>query len=761
MDDTRGGERDGAVNRTMDTVQENDRDELLMDVIEIEPAPPSPIQATSARSNAHSRGLSESQNLLPNSPKNFFQYSTATKEFRFDRPNGVPKFGETGGINAGFGGRDSPVWSGVPQTLRKSSREWWRSVVVDVLAVAASMPFFALAGALIWVDGEEVEDGKKNVLEQCIKGAATLFPICFSAVVGSLMVKVACWQLEKGASLGLLERLVGSRTVGGTIITQARLRSITLVSFGLVFLWLLSPLGSQSVLRILSTSTESSTSKSDIAYFNSRQASQASSPTFNSWFSAFAAMFSSALLSPEAAKNSSMDIWGNVRIPFFSSLSDIDPDDNGWKQIPKLNYIATYTSLFGIPIARLPIGNTTLNIESTYMQLDCSNITSQVVRGLNFFTNPGLISTAGPFNSSQNVSATTTWAMGYVGADVTSLLPNSSIHSLDNLPADTAAKAFLPGLFVYQDFTGRQNVTSVYCVPSQVYVESTIRCDKSSASIPADCAVTAQRLSLLPHMPTTLTTFSILSTFLSLTSLLPSTTPSPNNIDLMQNYLIKPFSNTYIQSTPTVSQSPISSTDTNTNENESRLLSVPLKDISRRLSQIINTFLQGTLPNATSYLKHDITTLPTFITANTSTLLSSQISALSPTLTVPSQLLTLTSTFSISWLWASLFLFSTLSMLLSALFEAFLSRQTLMRGYLSYVSSLCRESQYVSFPAGGVGMDGLERSRMCQDVRIKLGDLGDVEGGFEVGTGVALKVGRLGIGREEMVIGLDRRKLYL
>lgn len=100
-------------------------------------------------------------------------------------------------------------------------------------------------------------------------------------------------------------------------------------------------------------------------------------------------------------------------------------------------------------------------------------------------------------------------------------------------------------------------------------------------------------------------------------------------------------------------------------------------------------------------------------------------------------------------------------MFLSALLAAALSRQTLTRDYLSFVSSLCRESQYVSFPPGGVGVDGLERSRLCQDIRIKLGDLGDVEGGCEVGTGVAVKVGRLGIGSEEMVIGLDKRKLYL
>lgn len=58
-------------------------------------------------------------------------------------------------------------------------------------------------------------------------------------------------------------------------------------------------------------------------------------------------------------------------------------------------------------------------------------------------------------------------------------------------------------------------------------------------------------------------------------------------------------------------------------------------------------------------------------------------------------------------------------------------------------------------------MNGLERSRLCRDVRVKLGDVGDMEGGCEVGTGVAVRVGRLGIGGEDVVGELDRRKLYL
>ena len=71
----------------------------------------------------------------------------------------------------------------------------------------------------------------------------------------------------------------------------------------------------------------------------------------------------------------------------------------------------------------------------------------------------------------------------------------------------------------------------------------------------------------------------------------------------------------------------------------------------------------------------------------------------------------------------------------------------------------------------------MQRTRANRDLRVRLGDVGDVDGGWSIGTGVALTVGRLGLGnwregrekraRREGTDGegearrLDRRKLYL
>lgn len=344
--------------------------------------------------------------------------------------------------------------------------------------------------------------------------------------------------------------------------------------------------------------------------------------------------------------------------------------------------------------------------------------------------------------------------MGYLGDNVTSLTNNITIQSLDSLSNQTDSETFLPGLLLYQDFTGLQNVTSIYCVPSQTYVESAITCTQASPEAPQSCSVTAQRLSLLPHVPTTLTLMSYPQVFNGLSSLLPRAVQQLNHIDLLQNYLEQPLSNSYIQSTPWPSFA--------TPPTESRLLNVSLPDFSARLGSLINAFLHGAQMNSTPYLTGDASKLPVQEAATSPSAMSAQIAALSPSLTIPTNTtIPGFDKFAVSIPFLTLFLFASLLIPLAAVVSAILSHLTLSRDYLGYVSSLARESRYVEFPDGGVGLDGLQRSRMCAERRVRLGDVGDVDGGWSIGTGVALTVGRLALGDEAKTRALDARKLYL
>ena len=84
---------------------------------------------------------------------------------------------------------------------------------------------------------------------------------------------------------------------------------------------------------------------------------------------------------------------------------------------------------------------------------------------------------------------------------------------------------------------------------------------------------------------------------------------------------------------------------------------------------------------------------------------------------------------------------------LAATFE----KTTLVKNYLGYVSSLARESIFVSLPRGGPANDGIRRTRAFKSGMVRLGDVEDMDTGHPLHTsiGVALRVGQLAMGQPE------------
>lgn len=564
---------------------------------------------------------------------------------------------------------------------------------------------------------------------------------------------------------------MGSRTVIGTIVNQLQLWPLAYVGLGLIALWCLSPLGSQAILRMLSQIDSAVPASANLTYASTRQPSYSGDPRFqDSWFPGFASLFGASLVAPVTVKKSATDLWGNVKIPLLSSLSDLPQDENGWRSVPQRNASLIYSSLFGIPISGLRVGNSTFNIESTYLELSCANRSSMLTRTYapnstdgGIFYSPGLISTLGPFRSGVNTTSDTNWALGYLGPDIESQLPSPSDAAdqcLDCLPTNIQTQSTLPGIFIYQDFEGIHNVTSIYCTPSQAYIESTVLCIQTSTA--QSCAVIAQRPSVIPHTPSTITSLSFSSILNGLSELLPLSVPKLSGVDLMQNYIVSPLDNNFIQSAimPRKASTPQTS-NVSSPEPESQFLNLPLEHFSIRLGQVLNSYLQASMMNFTTYLTgSDLP--PSNVSTNPSEL-ASQIK--NPFITVPANTTRLIEVYSTSYPWTAIFLLSTTILLAAAITAAILSRLTFTRDYLPYVSSLLRESQFSSMPRGGVRLTGLARSRACKSLKVRLGDVGDVGAGWTVGTGVALPVGRLAVGDwDEGECGVERvrsGKLYL
>lgn len=88
----------------------------------------------------------------------------------------------------------------------------------------------------------------------------------------------------------------------------------------------------------------------------------------------YAPAYMAALETAQPLQNSTMDLWGNVRIPTFESLSPTGSMDYGWRRVDYSNNI-TYSSFIGIPIGGLPnAGNSTFNVTSRYWDVDCPNV---------------------------------------------------------------------------------------------------------------------------------------------------------------------------------------------------------------------------------------------------------------------------------------------------------------------------------------------------------------------------------------------------
>jgi hypothetical protein len=557
---------------------------------------------------------------------------------------------------------------------------------------------------------------------------------------------------------------MGSRTIWSTFNTHFQLRSFNAIGMVLMVIWCFEPIGGQSVQQLLTTVEKATTVDTTVAYINSRQQSYSApkGPFQNQWFPGFSVLFGSALLSTAEVKASSEDVWGNVKIPYYSSLQDtgVGADTEGWVQVPK-NFTPTYSSLFGIPLSNIQIGNTTFNLESTYMELSCGNM-SVSPQGAPPAARSDLISDVGPFLSFQNVSINDAWSLGYQGPNVAAVQDGDNTPYTypkscpDCLRSDFTSKNFDAGTLAFQEFSGFDLTTTILCMPAQRYVESTIVCVKSPEL--QTCRVTAQRLSLLPHMPSSITPLSFPTVVMGLTALLPNSTPQYNAVNMVENYIYNPATQATIIS---------GETSFGSNDGETPLMSVSPKDFGDRFGQLLNSYMYASMWNATPYiLGAEFSGIEanrvggnnaSFIAATSPADLTAMLRNQTAAFTVPATLITNSPVYYVYYSWLTVFLIATLVMLSGSIVGVVYSRKTIVPDYLGYVSSLAKESQYIRMPDVGVNMDGMDKARLIKDVKVRLGDVSEQSVGGD-GNGL---IGRLAFARAEDCREVKKGKLYI
>lgn len=372
------------------------------------------------------------------------------------------------------------------------------------------------------------------------------------------------------------------------------------------------------------------------------------------------------------------------------------------------------------------------------------------------------VSASGPYFSAEDLAPIDPWILGYRGVDVTLYNDTdgsafvSPLFCPDCLNPDFANKTIQAGTIAFQEFDGNDpgNTTTVFCNPYQRYVESEVFCMKTAST--QQCQVTAQRFSVLPHMPPEITYLSFHLVALGISSLLRNVTPIHQATNGIQNYIIyNPFNPVNIANNDNTIL-------TDGGPSLASIYDVELSDIGARLGQILNAFVYGSTWNASIYLLGEsfdglqgnlVGGKNASFTPATRADLVAMIQNQTAAFTVPAVLTTEAQVYVCNFPWL-VFLFSTLVMLIRASTGVVFSRKTIVPDYLGFVSSLAKESPWIRMPDVGVNMDRIDKARLVKEVKVRLGDVSYVQGGHS-------DIGRLAFARLEETTKAKKDKLYV
>ncbi|KAF4958029.1 hypothetical protein FSARC_11125, partial [Fusarium sarcochroum] len=615
-------------------------------------------------------------------------------------------------------------------------------------------PFIVLAVYLVSLNQQPESELGGRVLEAA-NIAATLWPIAFAAVLGTALRSVALYSCEKGTTLGTLEILLGSLTMTSTLKLLFWVRLVSFWSPILILAWVLSPLGGQSVLRAVSIHADVISSDFPIISYPSTNftsgfnklpvlyalpyslrtvlgAAFSSTATRLIFANGSSPNFSDSLKQvggpDEARRMTQQDIWGNVRVPFLHMLDGYDPSDpHSWVDVPN-NAIPPYESLVGLPIRGVPptqAGNASMMIQSSYISLSCKpwiNGSAWLEKNISQLILAGPIAAEGKISvdynnisffsairgdrdssigSSQVVPSfqfdllkdkylnATPWAGGNF-----SLVDGQDLPSKQNLVFVTSTTPESGHGFVY-------NMTM--CAPSTSYVDAMVRCSRPSNLGLLSCFVEKLRHTRgqLVKANATILSFSYNLPILPLIArLLPDPEGSSNdllNLFLRDPALARPVGEFY--KFEAFSRPP-------------SLDSVSMSVFEARLAAVLNTVVRASFEQSIIVGADGISPSSKIITDNTT----------GDTITPLSNWGNSTGTweefadpvYKVNWIWMSVYAVSTLAMLVFTIGHIALQYNIRAPDILNSVSTLARDSPYVSAPSGGSMLGGLERIRLLK-----------------------------------------------
>lgn len=350
---------------------------------------------------------------------------------------------------------------------------------------------------------------------------STLFSILFAATFARVLRTMTLWLLEKGSKISILDQLVGSLSVSSTVVTQfyagiRRSFASYFIGFNLIILWLLSPLGSQALLRISSLPLSYAVTNMTQPYLNVSAWYNigGDSSDAESFLQGPNALMNAVVAGSLASKEQLTDPWGYVKIPVYSRMPQDTSDPYGWRPVA-IASSDDFSSLLGLPVA-FPMkdanSSTTFPVESWYWDLTCDSwkvLTSQFSRTTQMYQMNSTVSSrgnkySGPatyiwFNSSGPTTRNSRTMEACNTASNDTRFQNTTAHVYDIIDCPRLEARTIS---IQLNSRGRAFVSN--CQIATMYVEAEMHCANTT------CRSTRIRRSVAPHLSMNWTALDIM-----------------------------------------------------------------------------------------------------------------------------------------------------------------------------------------------------------------------------------------------------------
>ncbi|KAF2755013.1 hypothetical protein EJ05DRAFT_503325 [Pseudovirgaria hyperparasitica] len=583
-------------------------------------------------------------------------------------------------------------WHGDAQPLRKVGFVNKLASIGDVITILISCLFFVQGIFVYTYSGVGVQYIKHlKLIEDTAKYGPTVFPILFAAIVGQTMHAAALWRLENGERLQTLDQLLGSTTIFATIMTQLKFQRMGALGVLLIFLWAFSPLGGQASLRIIEFEFRTTSKGATLLYLNHAEseflpeniAHYTADPALTE--TVLHGLVHSSLMAPAEMKNSTMDAWGNLKIPFLEAAAKTaKPDEQGWYELTSENTVAS--SLVGLPMSSLGrTSNSTFKLETQYMYLDC-RLHRDYKDTPDFAPWPEQQISEDEFYIKNNRCVYTAVSFGNQTVAEAALRRNSSDPSLTSR------------IVRYAGINDNMKWSAASCDLRTTYVELDVSC------VGRNCTGTRMRESIQAHRPTGWTTLD------------GGTSDTPSIfLDTMVKFMmcnIYFFQPTFAQRYLTRPWAPYNSTiDESVHVNN-----LTDETFSWRWTQVWNTFQVAGM---------GLTTVPNKLPGNVpggedaGTVIPGGMAVRSTRVNVTDGEVVLVCNTG----WLTLLLVATSIMVLVGVWGVVLDRIRKAPDLAMNISSMIRDNPFVHVPPDGTAMDAAERMRKFRNVRVRIGDI--------------------------------------